>query len=62
MSSKGLDKVQRQAMAGRTLTRVLSVKERLSGTLSASPNELLAVFSRYDYNLASFSSTQASIV
>ncbi|XP_065015384.1 sucrose synthase 1 isoform X1 [Musa acuminata AAA Group] len=47
VSSKGLDKVQRQAMAGRTLTRVLSVKERLSGTLSASPNELLAVFSRY---------------
>ncbi|RWW53813.1 hypothetical protein BHE74_00039649 [Ensete ventricosum] len=34
-------------MAGRTLTRVLSVKERLSGTLSASPNELLAVFSRF---------------
>lgn len=49
-------------MAGRTLTRVLSVKERLSGTLSASPNELLAVFSRYDYNLASFSSIQASMV
>ncbi|WOK96367.1 hypothetical protein Cni_G05074 [Canna indica] len=34
-------------MAGRTLTRVLSFKERLSGTLSANPNELLAVFTRY---------------
>ncbi|XP_042451625.1 sucrose synthase 1-like [Zingiber officinale] len=34
-------------MAGRTLTRALSFKERLTTTLSSSPNELLAVFTRY---------------
>lgn len=47
--------VEREGMAGRTLTRVLSVKERLSGTLSASPNELLAVFTRYKNNLTTSS-------
>ncbi|KAG6467459.1 sucrose synthase 1-like [Zingiber officinale] len=34
-------------MAGRTLTRALSFKERLTDSLSANPNELLAVFTRY---------------
>ncbi|OAY82452.1 Sucrose synthase 2 [Ananas comosus] len=34
-------------MAGRKLTRVHSLRERLGDTLSAHPNELIAIFSRY---------------
>ncbi|XP_072994916.1 sucrose synthase 1-like [Typha latifolia] len=34
-------------MVGRALTRIHSMKERLGDTLSAHPNELIAVFSRY---------------
>nr|CAD1827289.1 unnamed protein product [Ananas comosus var. bracteatus] len=34
-------------MAGRKLTRIHSLRERLGDTLSAHPNELIAIFSRY---------------